>query len=82
MTIDTDIPSSGYPPEQLAIYKGFLRSEAYAVLGKLASDGKNWAEAETDLRKSIDALSAAGRTRSRYCGWRSRWTCRTRFRKL
>ncbi|HME36829.1 MAG TPA: hypothetical protein VKF84_16470 [Candidatus Sulfotelmatobacter sp.] len=56
VTIDTDIPSSGYPPEQLANYKGFLRSEAYAVLGKLASDGKNWAEAETDLRKSIDAL--------------------------
>lgn len=54
-TIDTDIPSSGYPPEQLTAYKSFLRSEAYAVLGKLASDSKNWAEAETDLRKSIDA---------------------------
>jgi tetratricopeptide (TPR) repeat protein len=56
VTIDTDIPSSGYPPEQLANYKGFLRSEAYAVLGKLASDAKNWPEAETNLRKSIDAL--------------------------
>jgi tetratricopeptide (TPR) repeat protein len=56
LTIDTDIPSSGYPPEQLANYKGFLRSEAYAVLGKLAADAKNWPEAETDLRKSIDAL--------------------------
>lgn len=56
VTIDTDIPSSGYPPEQLANYKGFLRSEAYAVLGKLATDAKNWPEAETDLRKSIDAL--------------------------
>ena len=35
-TVDTDIPTSGYPPEQLAAYKGFLRSEAYAVLGKLS----------------------------------------------
>jgi tetratricopeptide (TPR) repeat protein len=56
VTVDTDVPSAGYPPEKLAAYKGFLRSEAYAVLGKMAADGKNWAEAETDLRKSIDAL--------------------------
>jgi tetratricopeptide (TPR) repeat protein len=56
ITVDTDVPSSGYPPEQLAAYKGFLRSEAYAILGKLASDGKNWPEAEANLRKSIDAL--------------------------
>lgn len=55
-TVDTDIPTTGYPPDKLAAYKGFLRSEAYAVLGKLASDGKNWPEAETDLKKSIDAL--------------------------
>lgn len=55
-TIDTDIPSSGYPPEQLATYKAFLRSEAYAVLGKLSSDAKNWTDAETNLRKSIDAF--------------------------
>jgi len=56
VTVDTDVPASGYPPEQLAAYKGFLRSEAYAILGKLASDASNWAEAETNLRKSIDAL--------------------------
>lgn len=55
-TIDTDVPTSGYPPEQLEQYKGFLRSNAYAVLGTLASNAKNWAEAETDLRKSIDAF--------------------------
>ena len=54
-TIDTDLPTTGYPPEQLAAYKGFLRSEAYAVLGALASGSKNWPEAETNLRKSIDA---------------------------
>lgn len=56
VTVDTDIPSSGYPPEQLAAYRGFLRSEAYAVLGKLSSDAKNWTDAETNLRKSIDAF--------------------------
>jgi tetratricopeptide (TPR) repeat protein len=55
-TIDTDVPSSGYPPEQLAAYKGFLRSNAYAVIGTLASNAKNWPEAETNLRKSIDAF--------------------------
>lgn len=55
-TVDTDIPASGYPPEQLASYKGYLRSEAYAVLGKLSSDAKNWSQAETELRKSIDAF--------------------------
>jgi len=55
-TVDTDIPASGYPPEQLASYKGYLRSEAYAVLGKLSSDAKNWPQAETELRKSIDAF--------------------------
>ena len=53
-TIDTDLPTSGYPPEKLAQYKGFLRSEAHAILGTLASNAKNWPEAETNLRKSID----------------------------
>lgn len=56
VTVDTDIPSSGYPPEQLASYKGYLRSEAYAVLGKLSSDSKNWSQAESELRNSIDAF--------------------------
>lgn len=55
-TVETDIPTSGYPPEQLASYKGYLRSEAYAVLGKLSSDAKNWPDAESELRKSIDAF--------------------------
>lgn len=55
-TVETDIPTSGYPPEQLASYKAYLQSEAYAVLGKLSSDSKNWPQAETELRKSIDAF--------------------------
>lgn len=56
VTIDTDVPASGYPPEQLNTYKGFLRSEAYFVLGTLSFKAKNWTDAETNLRKSIDAL--------------------------
>ncbi|MGO9088718.1 MAG: hypothetical protein ACLQBK_26230 [Candidatus Sulfotelmatobacter sp.] len=55
-TIDTDLPVAGYPPEQLSAYKGFLKSESYAIVGTLAFNAKNWAEAETNLRKSIDAL--------------------------
>src|SRR5580700_8262508 len=31
VTLETDIPT-GYPPEQLAAYKGFLRSDAFAIL--------------------------------------------------
>lgn len=55
-TIDTDVPSTGYPPEQLAAYKGFLHSQAYVILGTLAFNQKNWPDAETNLRKSIDAF--------------------------
>lgn len=56
VTVDTDVPTSGYPPEKLAAYKGFLRSQAYFVLGTLSFKAKSWADAETNLRKSIDAL--------------------------
>jgi len=56
VTVDTDVPTSGYPPEQLAAYKGFLRSQAYFILGTIAFKNKNWTDAETNLRKSIDAL--------------------------
>jgi tetratricopeptide (TPR) repeat protein len=54
-TIDTDIPAAGYPAEQLAAYKAFLRSEAYVILGTLDYNAKAWADAEANLRKSIDA---------------------------
>lgn len=55
-TIDTDVPTSGYPPEQLAAFKSFLRSEAYLILGTLSFKAGNWPDAEVNLRKSIDAL--------------------------
>jgi tetratricopeptide (TPR) repeat protein len=55
LTVETDVPS-GYPPEQLAAYKGFLRSDAYAILGTLDFNAKAWADAEGNLRKSIEAF--------------------------
>jgi tetratricopeptide (TPR) repeat protein len=56
VTVDTDVPSSGYPPEQLIAYKAFLRSESYEILGTLDYNAKAWADAEGNLRKSIDAF--------------------------
>jgi tetratricopeptide (TPR) repeat protein len=56
VTVDTDLPTVGYDPAKLAQFKGFLKSEAYAILGALASNAKNWPEAESNLRKSIDAF--------------------------
>ena len=55
VTIDTDIPTTGYPPEQLAAFKNRSKSDAYAVIGTLAFKTSNWTEAETNLRKSIEA---------------------------
>ncbi|MFZ0319895.1 MAG: hypothetical protein WAL56_12285 [Candidatus Sulfotelmatobacter sp.] len=56
VTVETDVPSSGYPPEQLAAFKGFLKSEAYAIIGTLDFNAKAYADAEGNLRKSIDAF--------------------------
>jgi len=55
-TIDTDVPTSGYPPDQLEAFKNFLRSEAYFVLGTISFKAEKWADAETNLRKSIDVF--------------------------
>lgn len=56
VTIDTDVPTSGYDPQKLAAFKGFLRSEAYFILGTLSFKASDWTNAETNLRKSIEAL--------------------------
>jgi len=55
-SVETDVPTIGPPPEQVNIYKGFLRSQAYVILGTLAFNAKTWPDAETNLRKSIDAF--------------------------
>jgi len=56
VTVDTDIPSSGYPPDKLEAYKNFLRSEAYEIVGTLDYNKSAWVDAEANLRKSIDAF--------------------------
>jgi len=56
VTVDTDVPTSGYSVEQINGYKSYIRSQAYFVLGTVAFKGSKWADAETNLRKSIDAL--------------------------
>lgn len=55
VTVDTDVPTSGYPPEQLQAFKNFMRSEAYEILGTLDFNAKAWPDAEGNLKKSIDA---------------------------
>lgn len=55
-TVDTDVPTAGYPPERIDMFKRFVRSEAYAILGTLASNAEKYPEAETQLKKSIDAF--------------------------
>ncbi|MFZ0201030.1 MAG: hypothetical protein WB523_15865 [Candidatus Sulfotelmatobacter sp.] len=56
VTIDTDIPTAGQLPEKVDAYKGFLKSDAYAILGTLDFNAKAWAAAEQNLKKSIDAF--------------------------
>ncbi len=56
VTVETDVPTAGYPPEQLAGFKSSVRSDAYFVLGMLPFKANNWAEAEVNLRKSIEAF--------------------------
>ena len=56
VTVDSDVPTAGYPEEQLKNYKNFIRSQAYFVIGMAAYKASNWPDAEANLRKSIDAL--------------------------
>jgi len=55
-TVETDVPTAGVAPEKLAQYKGYVRSEAYEILGTLDYNAKAWASAEDNLKKSIDAF--------------------------
>ncbi len=56
VTVDTDIPTAGQPQDRIDAYKGYLRSEAYAILGTLDFNAKAWPDAEANLKKSIDAF--------------------------
>jgi tetratricopeptide (TPR) repeat protein len=54
VTVDTDVPA-GLPADKTDVFKGYVRSEAYAILGTLDFNAKAWVVAEQNLRKSIDA---------------------------
>jgi len=56
VTIDTDVPTSGYTPEQLNGFKSGVKSDAYFVLGMMSFKASNWADAEMNLRKSVEVF--------------------------
>jgi tetratricopeptide (TPR) repeat protein len=56
VTVDTDVPTAGQPQERVDAYKGFLRSDAYVILGTIDFNNKSWASAESNFKKSIEAL--------------------------
>lgn len=59
-TVDTDVAiPQGTPQEQVDTYKSQLRSFAFSIIGTLEFKKDNFADAETDLRKSIDAFPSA-----------------------
>ncbi len=56
-TVDTDINvPAGTPQDRLDAYKSLLRSNAYSIIGTIAFKKDNYAEAQTNLQKSIDAV--------------------------
>jgi len=56
-TVDTDISvPAGTPQEKIDMYKAFLRSSAYSIIGTIEFKKDNYTGAQEDLQKSIDAL--------------------------
>ena len=56
VTVDTDVPTSGYSVEQITAFKNGVRSEAYFIMGTLSFKDSKWADAEVNLRKSVDLM--------------------------
>ena len=55
-TIDTDLAvPGGTPPERVESYKKYLRSTAMVIIGTVQYKREQYADAETNLRKAIDA---------------------------
>ena len=55
ITLDTDVPTAGIDPARLALYKANARNQAYYVLGTVDYNNKAWADAEGNLKKSVEA---------------------------
>jgi tetratricopeptide (TPR) repeat protein len=56
-TVDTDISvPANTPQEKIDAYKSLLRSNAYSVIGTIEFKKENYAAAQENLQKSIDAF--------------------------
>ena len=56
-TVDTDLSvPAGTPQDRIDAYKGLLRSSAYSIIGTIFFTKSDFANAETNLQKSIDAF--------------------------
>lgn len=56
-TVDTDLGvPAGTPQERVDAYKAGLRSQAYSIMGAIEYNKNNFAGAQTNLEKSIDAF--------------------------
>jgi len=55
VTVETDTPA-GQAPDRVELYKSFVRSDAYEILGTLDFNAKAWPDAEKNLKKSIEAF--------------------------
>jgi tetratricopeptide (TPR) repeat protein len=59
-TIDTDLAvPAGSPPDRVAAYKKYLRSTALVIIGTVQYKREQYADAETNLRKAIEADPAS-----------------------
>ncbi|MBV9623468.1 MAG: hypothetical protein JOZ14_05765 [Acidobacteria bacterium] len=55
-TIDSDLTvPAGVPPDKVEAYKKYLRATAFAIVGTIQYKREQYPEAETTLRKAIDA---------------------------
>jgi len=56
-TVDTDVQvPAGTPQERIDAYKSLLRSNAYSIMGTIDFKKENYASAQENLQKSIDAF--------------------------
>ncbi len=59
-TVDTDVQvPAGTPQEKVDAYKSFLRSSAYSSLGTIEFKKENYAAAQENFQKSIDAFPSS-----------------------
>jgi tetratricopeptide (TPR) repeat protein len=55
-TVDTDLPvPAGIAPDKVDAYKKYLRSTALVIIGTVQYKREQYADAETNLRKAIEA---------------------------